>query len=48
MVDVLNKQPSLTFVVIQEVEMGDWGVGGLPVREYRPQAEAGSMGGQVG
>jgi 4-oxalocrotonate tautomerase len=48
MVDVLNKPPSLTFVVIQEVEMEDWGVGGLPVKEYRRQADAGSTGGQVG
>ena len=44
--DVLNKPPGLTFVVIQEVEMEDWGVGGLPVGEYRRQA--GSTGGQVG
>ncbi len=36
--DVLNKPPALTFVVIQEVEMEDWGVGGLPVEEYRLQA----------
>jgi 4-oxalocrotonate tautomerase len=48
MTDVLNKPPSLTFVVIQEVEMEDWGVGGLPVKEYRRQAEAGSTGGQIG
>src|SRR3954451_5368011 len=38
--DVLDKPPGLTFVVIQEVEMDDWGVGGLPVGEYRRQAEA--------
>jgi len=43
-VDVLNKPPGLTFVVIQEVEMEDWGVGGLPVGEYRRRAEAGSTG----
>jgi 4-oxalocrotonate tautomerase len=36
--DVLGKPPSLTFVVIQEVELEDWGVGGLPVEEYRRQA----------
>jgi 4-oxalocrotonate tautomerase len=35
MVDVLNKPPALTFVVIQEVELEDWGVGGLLVKEYR-------------
>ncbi|MEP6833283.1 MAG: 4-oxalocrotonate tautomerase family protein [Gemmatimonas sp.] len=35
LVRVLNKSPSTTFVVIDEVEMEDWGVGGLPVSEYR-------------
>ena len=44
MVDVLNKPPALTFVVIQEVEIDDWGVGGLPVGEYRRRAEAKSTG----
>ena len=39
LVDVLNKPPALTFVVIQEVELEDWGVGGLPVKAYRRQAE---------
>jgi 4-oxalocrotonate tautomerase len=33
--DVLNKDHKPTFVVIQEVELEDWGVGGLPVEEYR-------------
>ena len=33
--DVLDKNPATTFVVINEVEMEDWGVGGLPVAEYR-------------
>ena len=42
LVDVLNKPQGLTFVVIQEVEMEDWGVGGLPVGEYRRQAGASS------
>jgi 4-oxalocrotonate tautomerase len=42
--DVLKKPPGLTFVVIKEVEMEDWGVGGLPVGEYRRQAEARSTG----
>jgi len=40
LVNVLNKPPGLTFVVIQEVEMEDWGVGGLPAGEYRRQAGA--------
>jgi len=35
LVAVLAKNPATTFVVIDEVEMEDWGVGGLPVEEYR-------------
>ena len=35
LVDVLGKNPNTTFVVIDEVEMEDWGAGGLPVAEYR-------------
>ncbi len=35
LVDVLDKQPATTFVVIEEVKMENWGVGGLPVQEYR-------------
>ncbi len=35
LVRVLNKSPATTFVVIDEVAMEDWGVGGLPVAEYR-------------
>jgi 4-oxalocrotonate tautomerase len=35
LVRVLDKNPATTFVVIDEVEMEDWGVGGLPVEEYR-------------
>jgi 4-oxalocrotonate tautomerase len=38
--DVLNKKPAQTFVVIQEVELEDWGVGGLPVPEFRRQNAA--------
>ncbi len=37
MVDVLGKEPATTFVVINEVDMEDWGVGGLPVDDYRKQ-----------
>ena len=33
--DVLNKDPATTFVVIDEVELEDWGVGGLPVEDFR-------------
>lgn len=35
LVKVLDKNPATTFVVIDEVELEDWGVGGLPVQEYR-------------
>lgn len=36
--DVLGKNPATTFVVIDEVEMEHWGIGGLPVEEYRRQS----------
>ena len=29
--DVLNKSPATTMVVINEVDLPDWGIGGLPV-----------------
>jgi 4-oxalocrotonate tautomerase len=35
LVDVLDKSPATTFVVIDEIELQDWGIGGLPVEEYR-------------
>lgn len=35
LLDVLDKAPARTFVVIDEVEMEDWGVAGLPVDEFR-------------
>jgi 4-oxalocrotonate tautomerase len=37
LVGVLGKDPATTFVVIDEVETEDWGIGGLPVEEYRRQ-----------
>jgi 4-oxalocrotonate tautomerase len=40
LVDVLDKTPATTFVVIDEVAMEDWGVGGLPVAEYRKLANS--------
>jgi len=40
LVDVLGKNPSTTFVVIEEVEMENWGVGGLPVEEYRAKMQS--------
>ena len=35
LVDVLGKSPDTTVVVIDVVAMEDWGIGGLPVEEYR-------------
>jgi 4-oxalocrotonate tautomerase len=35
LLEVLNKPLESTFVVIDEVELENWGWGGLPVREYR-------------
>ena len=33
--DVLDKPPALTFVIIQEVDVENWGAGGLPTPEFR-------------
>ncbi|WP_306257402.1 4-oxalocrotonate tautomerase family protein [Pararhizobium sp. IMCC21322] len=38
LVRVLDKSPATTFVVIDEVALEDWGVGGLPVEKYRRKA----------
>ena len=35
LLDVLHKPLEATFVVIEEVDLDNWGWGGLPVREYR-------------
>ena len=35
LVEILHKDPATTFVVIDEVPTEDWGIGGLPVQEYR-------------
>lgn len=34
---VLGKNPATTVVVIDEVALEDWGIGGLPVPEFRKQ-----------
>lgn len=36
---VLNKDPTLTHVVIDEVDLENWGVGGLPVLQYRQRSQ---------
>ena len=33
--DVLGKDPNSTFVVVEEVPLENWGIGGLPVQEHR-------------
>jgi 4-oxalocrotonate tautomerase len=38
--DVLKKPPEWTWVIFQEVEMEDWGWGGMPVAEYRKKLAA--------
>lgn len=35
LVRVLNKNPKTTVVVIDEVALENWGVGGVPVEQYR-------------
>lgn len=39
---VLNKTPATTHVVIDEIELDNWGVGGLPALEFRQRAAAAS------
>ena len=41
LVKVLDKNPATTVVVIDEVEMEHWGIGGLPAEEYRRQVKTG-------
>jgi len=38
--DVLGKPLDATFVVIEEVELENWGWGGLPVEAFRRQRAA--------
>ncbi|MEM9302011.1 MAG: 4-oxalocrotonate tautomerase family protein [Pseudomonadota bacterium] len=40
LVKVLQKAPATTVVVIDEVELDNWGIGGLPVEDYRRAASA--------
>jgi len=37
LLDVLKKPLDSTFVVIEEVELDNWGWGGLPVAEFRKE-----------
>jgi 4-oxalocrotonate tautomerase len=40
LLNVLKKPLDSTFVIIEEVEMDNWGFGGLPVAEFRRQRSA--------
>jgi 4-oxalocrotonate tautomerase family enzyme len=40
LVSVLDKSPATTFVVIDEVAMEDWGIGGLPVEAFPLQGRS--------
>ena len=40
LVSVLGKDPATTFIVIDEVDLEDWGVGGLSVDAYRKRLAA--------
>jgi len=37
---VLGKDPATTFVVIDEVPLANWGIGGVPVSEWRKRRRA--------
>ena len=36
---VLAKNPATTVVTIDEVDLDNWGIGGLPVRDFRAAQE---------
>ncbi|WP_043626677.1 4-oxalocrotonate tautomerase family protein [Ensifer sp. ZNC0028] len=40
LLDVLNKPLESTYVVIEEVDLDNWGWGGLPTAQYRAQLAA--------
>lgn len=39
--EVMGKPHASTFVVIDEVELENWGVGGMPTPEFRAQQRGG-------
>jgi 4-oxalocrotonate tautomerase len=41
LLDVLNKPLESTFVIIEEVDVSNWGWGGLPALDYRRERAAG-------
>jgi 4-oxalocrotonate tautomerase len=42
MLDVLNKPLESTYVVIEEVDLDNWGWGGLPTVQYRKKKAEGN------
>lgn len=44
LVSVLDKDPNGVSIVIDEVELDNWGVGGLTVKEYRKRKAAPAKG----
>jgi 4-oxalocrotonate tautomerase len=42
LLDVLNKPLDATYVIIEEVDLNNWGWGDLPVTEYRRRRAAAS------
>lgn len=42
LVEVLDKNPATTVVVIDEVELENWDIGGLPVTEHRKRVAGSS------
>ncbi len=40
LVQVLNKKPAQTFVVIEEVDTDNWGIAGMTVTQFRQQEQA--------
>lgn len=41
LVRVLNKDPATTFVVIEEIDTDNWGIGGEPVTALRQRGDGG-------
>ncbi|MBU9846329.1 MULTISPECIES: 2-hydroxymuconate tautomerase family protein [Rahnella] len=39
LVDTLGKNPASTFVIIDEVDTDNWGLGGRPVTELRKESQ---------
>ncbi|MBX4335808.1 2-hydroxymuconate tautomerase family protein [Bartonella raoultii] len=40
LVNVLNKNPKTTVVLIDEVDTDNWGIGGVPVTELRKRQDS--------